>query len=314
MNRGRAVGYFGCLCFSSPPLVAPPPFIKETINSSTSLRVCILSQRLHKMTNNLSQLLSGNSIVISTGNILNIDKKPGRKSTEELTDGLKLTFKDPEATANLAAGELHRNITELQSKLSEHERPNISIGAKIFLNKKSTENLNKAMTSLLSILKVDCVDNVVLAYHPKPSKVVEGDTSYGILKWGSKDKESTEELKDLWTHLEQFALDKKICQLGVSDLDTDTLTELYTGSKVHPLIAQINLASCCVVPPPLQEFCTKNDIQLLTHSDPEIILNDSAWSELNLADLSLDWVVRYQVHLRCRGVLTAKGYIVGASK
>ncbi|XP_055848826.1 glutamate--cysteine ligase regulatory subunit [Episyrphus balteatus] len=267
--------------------------------------------------NNLSQLLStNNSIIISTGNILNIDKKPGRKSTEELTDGLKLTFKDSNATINQNNGELHRNIKELQSKISEEERSNISIGAKIFLNKKSTELLNKAMTSLLSILQVQCVDNVVLAYHPKPAKILnENDQSYGILKWGSKNEESTEELKTLWGQLEQFSLDKKICQLGVSDLDTDTLTELYKNSKVHPAIAQINLSSCCVVPPPLQEFCTKNDIQLLTHSDPEIILNDDTWSDLNLGEqLSLDWVVRYQVHLRCRGVLTAKGYIVGASK
>lgn len=267
------------------------------------------------MTNNLSQLLAdNNSIVISTGNILNIDKKPGRKSTEELTDGLKLTFKDPDSSVNLASGELHRNIKELQSKLSEHERANLSIGAKIFLNKNSTDCLNKAMTSLLAILQVDCVDNVVLAYHPKPSTAVEGDSSYGILKWGSKNDKSTEELKNLWSNLEQFSLDKKICQLGVSDLDNETLTELYKSSKVHPTIAQINLSSCCVVPPPLQEFCTKNDIQLLTHSDPEIILNDETWSDLKLGTLALDWVVRYQVHVRCRGVLTAKGYIVGASK
>lgn len=267
------------------------------------------------MTNNLAQLLSNNnSIVISTGNILNIDKKPGRKSTEELTDGLKLTFKDPDVSINVTAGELHRNIKELHSKLSEHERPDISIGAKIFINKKSTANINKAMTSLLNILQVNCVDNVVLAYHPKPTSVAEGDSSYGILKWGSKNAESTEELKDLWSTLGQFSLDKKICQLGVSDLDTDTLIELHKSSKVHPTIAQINLSSCCVVPPPLQEFCTKNDIQLLTHSDPEIILNDETWNDLKLGTFSLDWVVRYQVHLRCRGVLTAKGYIVGASK
>lgn len=267
--------------------------------------------------NNLSQLLSdNNSIVISTGNILNIDKKLGRKSPEELTDGLKLTFKDSDTSVNHASGEMHRNIKELQSKIAEEERPNISIGAKIFLNKKSTSNLNKAMTSLLSILKVDCVDNVVLAYHPKTITDVnaDGDSSYGVVKWGTKYPESTKELKELWASLEQFSLEHKICQLGVSDLDAVTLSELYKNSTVHPTIAQINLASCCVVPLPLQEFCTKNDIQLLTHSDPEIILNDQTWSDLELGTFSLDWVVRYQVHLRCRGVLTVKGYIVGASK
>lgn len=38
--------------------------------------------------------------------------------------------------------------------------------------------------------------------------------------------------------------------------------------QVKPNIVQINLATCCVVPPALQEFTKENDIQLLTHSDP----------------------------------------------
>lgn len=39
--------------------------------------------------------------------------------------------------------------------------------------------------------------------------------------------------------------------------------------QVKPNIIQINLATCCVVPPALQEFTKQNDIQLLTHSDPD---------------------------------------------
>jgi len=38
--------------------------------------------------------------------------------------------------------------------------------------------------------------------------------------------------------------------------------------QIKPNIVQINLATCCVVPPALQEFTKENDIQLLTHSDP----------------------------------------------
>lgn len=256
---------------------------------------------------------SRSSVVISTGNILNVDKKPGRKSTEELIDGLKLTFQNTDTGFN-AAGELHRNVTELKEKLTEHERANLSIGAKIFLNNNSTENLTQAVNALLSILEVNCVDNVVLAYHPKPSSDSDADQTYGVLKWSSKNEESMKGLKSLWEVLEQFSDEKKICQLGVSDLDTDTVTELYMNSRVHPSIVQINLASCCVVPPALQEFCTKNDIQLLTHSDPEIILDDDTWKQFDPVERCLNWVVRYQVHVRCRGVLTAKGYIVGASK
>lgn len=38
--------------------------------------------------------------------------------------------------------------------------------------------------------------------------------------------------------------------------------------QVKPSIIQINLSSCCVVPPALQEFTKQNDVQLLTHNDP----------------------------------------------
>jgi glutamate--cysteine ligase regulatory subunit len=64
-------------------------------------------------------------------------------------------------------------------------------------------------------------------------------------------------------------LNFQIGQLGIADLDVDSLKEIYHSSTVHPTITQINLSACCVVPPPLQEFCNSNDIQLLTHSDPQ---------------------------------------------
>lgn len=265
-----------------------------------------------------------NKVLISTGNILNINKKPARKSNEELLEGLKLTLQCREegfVKLDEMSGNILRASQELAERISEHERTNISIGAKIFLNKHSTSSIKEAVQALLKILKVQQVDNVVLAYHPKPEKNVQtppsspgmtlnGD-SYGILRWNSKNEETVAELKELWEVLEECAQQKQIAQLGISDLDMDTLSRIYIASSVHPSIAQINLSSCCVVPPTLQEFCNKNDIQLLTHSDPEIMLENK---DLILKDYNVDWVARYQVHIRCRGVLTAKGYIIGATK
>jgi glutamate--cysteine ligase regulatory subunit len=31
-------------------------------------------------------------------------------------------------------------------------------------------------------------------------------------------------------------------------------------------------------------------------------------------DAELNWVARYQIHLRCRGVLSSKGYLVRINK
>lgn len=255
-----------------------------------------------------------NKVVVSTGDILNLNNKPGRSSNEELIDGLKLTLCCKEIDAvelNDTNGQILRASQELGEKITENERSNISIGAKIFLNKNSSTSIREAMAALLGILKVEQVDNVVLAYHRKTDvqPTTNGD-SYGILKWSSKNEESIADLKQLWESLEYYAKLKQISQLGISDLDIDTLTQLYEASSVHPSIAQVNLASCCVVPSELKEFCNKHEIQLLTHSDPEVLLEDEQFS---VPDYAVDWIVRYQVHVRCRGVLTAKGYIVGAT-
>lgn len=42
----------------------------------------------------------------------------------------------------------------------------------------------------------------------------------------------------------------------------------FGGVQVKPIINQVNLASCCVMPPDMIEFAKLNDIQLLTHNDP----------------------------------------------
>lgn len=260
------------------------------------------------------------TIIISTGNVLNVNKKAGQKPTEELLDCLTATLAEPIYEEDKQ--EVHRANDDLQEKMTEHERKNIKIGAKIFLNNNSVEYLNQAVTATKKILNVDCFDNIILAYHP-----IENTKSYsngdldngikeeGVLEWGGKSVEALNNLKRLWKELETFAKDKTVCQLGISDLDTDSLKELYLNSNIHPTIAQINLSACCVVPPALQEFCNKKDIQLLTHSDPEAILPENLLSDkLGLKGYEAIWTTRFQVHVKCRGLLTAKGFIVGAKR
>lgn len=60
----------------------------------------------------------------------------------------------------------------------------------------------------------------------------------------------------------------RVQQLGVADVGGGCLRKLHAWARVKPTIAQINLASCCVVPPSLHAFCKANDVQLLTHADP----------------------------------------------
>lgn len=181
-----------------------------------------------------------------------------------------------------AARVLARTASQVQVVEEGSERSQVKIGAKIFLNQYSTENLRWALDQLYRVLNVDHLDNLILAYHPtSDAQVANGSEnaattnggaengSEAVQEWASGHATAQADLIALWRVLEEYAQEKKICQLGIADLDVSTLRELFDTATVRPTIAQINLQACCVVPPPLQEFCNANDIQLLTHSDPE---------------------------------------------
>lgn len=232
-------------------------------------------------------------------------------------------------------------------KISEHERNNIKIGAKIFINKPCPQQLESAIDYLLNTLKIDYLDNLILSYHLDNQlngliKHQNGDNING----GTSNDQLIDHLKLLWKILENYATTEKINQLGIADIDTDTLIELYSDCEIKPTIVQINLAACCVVPPSLQEFCATHEIQLLTHSDPEgnlstnihfeihcftiffigfffcslilciVVLtrNDIAGVDDAFKEFVPVWTSRYQVHVKCRGVLAAKGFIIGADR
>lgn len=81
-------------------------------------------------------------------------------------------------------------------------------------------------------------------------------------------KDNLNQIQTVWKVLENFVKEEKIKQIGVADVEENTFRTLYEWAVVKPSIIQINLASCCVVPPSLQAFCKENDLKLLTHSDP----------------------------------------------
>lgn len=173
-----------------------------------------------------------------------------------------------------------RQNDDLAAKIGEHDRCNVKIGAKIFLNRNCECNLKAAIDNLFKTLNIEYLDNLILAYHPKSNGKImtNGDGNHprtngeGAVEWGGGEAGALNDLKKVWKHLERYSLEKKIEQLGIADLDVNALKDLYTNCEVYPTIAQINLSTCCVVPPPLQLFCNEKDIQLLTHSDPEGML------------------------------------------
>lgn len=260
-------------------------------------------------------------MTVSTGNVLNVSdlrKKAGQKPTDELVDSLRSTFAEPEVIESGGSRLMTRKNDDLQEKIKEHSRTDIKVGAKIFLNHFSESYVEEAVEMLFETLNVSYLDNLILAFHPRAVvsngvDEVNGEVKEGVIAWAVGSENAGGNLRKLWSILEKYAADKKIGQLGIADLDVDSLKDLYEGSTVHPSIAQINLAACCVVPPQLQEYCSKHEIQLLTHSDPQELLPQQVLDDLELSACYAAWTTRYQVHIKCRGVLAAKGFIVSLS-
>ena len=119
--------------------------------------------------------------------------------------------------------------------------------------------------------------------------------------------------KDLWNEMEHLVETGKVSSLGVSDIDTSHFIELHQTAQIKPEAIQINLESCCVVPPELALFTRENNIQLLTHNDPQDILPDQALQKIIGCPVQVNWVARYQTLLRCRGIIQNKGYIISST-
>lgn len=166
-----------------------------------------------------------------------------------------------------------------------------------------------SITLACQTLAVSQLDSVIIA----PPGPVEGEN------------QTLAHLQPAWEQLEALVRSQQIAAIGTSDLDKDLLEQLYNwaqvseqcdarggcirqsllvcssrlpkvmfhscpvGEQVKPSSNQVNLASCCVMPPDLTAFAKEFDIQLLTHSDAKgdasfpfskSLPNAPNWSEL----------------------------------
>lgn len=242
------------------------------------------------------------NVIINTGNILSLNditKKPGQNTTEELLEALNITLNDFQ-NSNQINEIKDRQVTvtrpyeDLASKINENDINELKIGLKIFVESDKEQRVSEALDEAFGVLNITAVHNVIISYNNKHQ---------------SEDK-AIEKLKYIWNILERYTMDKKIIQIGLSDVEEAVFRAIYEWATVKPAIIQINLTTCCVVPPTLQAFCKDNDVQLLTHSDPNEILPETSIKSLFGSLLNLMWSVRFLVHIKCRGVLQTKGYLI----
>lgn len=240
--------------------------------------------------------------IVNTGNILSINditKNPGQNPAEELAEVVKITLTEYQSNG-YSPDDVEYNIRrkgdDLASKMSEHELTDLKIGIKLFLNTDKVAFLHESLKKAFAALNVNSVHNIIISFK-------------------SDDREELfAKLQTIWKVLENYVKDKKVQQIGIADIEEKIFRSIYEWSEVKPSIIQINLASCCVVPPTLQTYCKEHEILLLTHSDPTDILPVDVIESIFTKKLHLNWAVRYLVHIKCRGVLTTKGYLLSLSE
>jgi len=213
----------------------------------------------------------------------------------------------------------------------------LQLNVKLFLREYNQEVASEAINYLISCLGAKVIDNVyvtvpanVIAHIGLTSQwsVIEAETTSESSDSNTPRKETpsheveldpektkhAEDMINLWNTLSKI---KQVQSLGLCDVETDIFKKIYNDVQIKPKNVQVNLKSCCVVPPDLKEFANTNNIKLLTHSDSPEILGDAFCSDINEG---LDtkwkplWIIRFQVFKKMRGVLQDKRYMIALKR
>ncbi|MEE6495689.1 hypothetical protein FKM82_002118 [Ascaphus truei] len=198
---------------------------------------------------------------LQTGNLLNwgrLKKKCAVTPSEELQDCIRTTLNEwslkisPEIVQE-SPHALECAVSQAMEAINPEEREEMRVSAKLFIVGSVLSSIKHAVDLACSTLGVAQLDSVIIAPPPLEDGV----------------NLSLEHLQPYWRELESLVQDKKVVAIGTSDLDKPLLEQLYLWAQVKPNSNQVNLASCCIMPPDLTAFAKQFDIQLLTHSDPK---------------------------------------------
>ncbi|KAB1273299.1 Glutamate--cysteine ligase regulatory subunit [Camelus dromedarius] len=202
---------------------------------------------------------------------------------------------------------LECTVSHAVEKINPDEREEMKVSAKLFIvGSNSSSSTRNAVDMACSVLGVAQLDSVIIASPP-----IEDGVNLSL-----------EHLQPYWEELQNLVHSKKIVAIGTSDLDKTQLEQLYQWAQVKPNSNQVNLASCCVMPPDLTAFAKQFDIQLLTHNDPKELLSEASFQEalqesipgIQAREWAPLWLLRYSVIVKSRGVIKSKGYILQAKR
>lgn len=260
-------------------------------------------------------LARARTLHLQTGNLLNwgrLRKKCPSTHSEELRDCIQKTLNEwssqisPDLVREFP-DVLECTVSHAVEKINPDEREEMKVSAKLFIvGSNSSSSTRNAVDMACSVLGVAQLDSVIMASPP-----IEDGVNLSL-----------EHLQPYWEELENLVQSKKIVAIGTSDLDKTQLEQLYQWAQVKPNSNQVNLASCCVMPPDLTAFAKQFDIQLLTHNDPKELLSEASFQEAlqeSIPDIEAQewvplWLLRYSVIVKSRGIIKSKGYILQAKR
>ncbi|XP_060889472.1 glutamate--cysteine ligase regulatory subunit [Labrus mixtus] len=261
-------------------------------------------------------LSQAKTLRLHTGNLVSrsrLKKKCPGSPSEELQDCIQATLTDWFSTIKPTSKDftdtLECSIPQPTDAITPEEREELKVSVKLFLCEPVESSIRDAVEMACQTLAVSQLDSVIIA----PPGPLEGDSLM------------LAHLQPAWEELESLVRSQKIAAIGTSDLDKDLMEQLYNWAQVKPSSNQVNLASCCVMPPDLTAFAKEFDIQLLTHNDPKELMSAATFQEAvkgglqdlqdqDLNDWRLEWVLRYSIIVKSRGIIKAKGYLVSARK
>lgn len=189
----------------------------------------------------------------------------------------------------------------------DHEqlaREDLKYSVKIFLRSLEPEILSHTIDTILTELKENYLESLMISL-----------PNYGAHL-------TLEEFMPLWRVVEDYIDLKKILSAGVCDFMLPLLSDLCDASKHKPYANQINLGVCCSIPEELNKYVKENNIQLLTHSDPIDVLNDTDFQQTIREYCheydALNWkpssIVRYNSVIANRGIIKTKGFFIYAKR